>query len=80
MHSSISLAPCMYSSCILFDAIKLVKTACKYIVIARLVFYCMKIACVLSRCKRGLVFWLLYLLGLLHNVILYKVYYVNMLQ
>ena len=69
----------MYSSCIFFDVIKLVKTACKYVVVVRLVFCCMKVACVLSRCKHGLAFRQLHLLGLLHNIILYKVYHVNML-
>ena len=69
----------MYSSCILVDVIELIKTACKYVVVARLVFCCMKVACVLSSCKRGLTFRRLRLLGLLSNIILYKVYHVNML-
>ena len=69
----------MYSSCILIDIIKLVKTAYKHIVVVKLVFCCIKVACVLSRCKRGLAFRWLHLLGLLHNVVLYKVYHIKML-
>ena len=69
----------MYSSCIFIDIIKLVKTVCKYVIVARLVFCCMKVACMLSHCKHGLAFWQLHLLGLLYNVILFKVYHVKIL-
>ena len=69
----------MYSSYTFVDEIKMLKTACKYAVVARLVFCWMKVACVLSRCKHGLAFRWLHLLGLLCNVILYKVYHVNIL-
>ena len=55
----------MYSSCILVDVIELIKAACKYVVVARLAFCCMKLACVLSSCKRGLAFRWLRLLDLL---------------
>ena len=68
----------MSSNCILVDEIKLVKTACKYVIVVRSVFCCMKVACVLSRSKRGLAFRRLHPLGLLCNIILYKVYHVNM--
>ena len=63
----------------IINVIKLVKTACKYIIVVRLVFCRVNVACVLSRSKRGLAFRQLRPLGLLYNVVLYKIYHVNIL-